>query len=479
MLLQHSALYILARGIPGIFNFLAIIVYTRLLNPDVYGQYALVIASIGLVESVLFRWLSLSLVRFLPAHTDSPRVLLSALFLGFLGMVIFTGLLGIIAYFVWPIPSYHNLIALSVVLTWTYAWFELNVEMARSRLEPVRYGMMSTLKSGLALIIGSILILLGFGVVGPLIGMMVGTTFSALIFAWREWRAINIKLLDYNLFISLLRYGLPLSATIALNFIVNSSDRFMLAWYLGTDAAGLYSPSYDLAQQSLGVIMLIVNLAAYPLAVNALEKNGEEAARQQLRKNGLLLMAVAFPAATGMAICSFNISSVVLGEAFRETAYILIPWIALATLFSGFKSYYLDLSFHLGRRTTIQLWVMVITALANVAFNIWFIPALGIMGAAYATVIAYAVGFLLSWFLGRKAFRLPAIPIESVKIIIATFIMATALWFTLDYEGGIALLSQVVLGLCVYIMGILALNVSGSREKVIQTLKKKAYKNID
>jgi hypothetical protein len=38
MLLRHSLLYALGRGLPGIVNFLAIAVYTRLLAPEVVLQ---------------------------------------------------------------------------------------------------------------------------------------------------------------------------------------------------------------------------------------------------------------------------------------------------------------------------------------------------------------------------------------------------------------------------------------------------------
>lgn len=55
MLLRHSALYTLARGLPGLINFAALAVYTRLLGPEEYGRYALVIAAVGLANAVLFQ----------------------------------------------------------------------------------------------------------------------------------------------------------------------------------------------------------------------------------------------------------------------------------------------------------------------------------------------------------------------------------------------------------------------------------------
>src|SRR5438874_6248258 len=77
--LGHAAVYLLARGLPGIVAFLAIPLFSRLLEPADYGRYALVLASVGLLNALLFQWLRLSLVRYLPAFKDDPARLKSTL----------------------------------------------------------------------------------------------------------------------------------------------------------------------------------------------------------------------------------------------------------------------------------------------------------------------------------------------------------------------------------------------------------------
>lgn len=60
MLLKHSALYLLVRGLPGLVNFLAIAVFTRLHTPDDYERYVLVEAWTRVFNVV---WLRPSLLR--------------------------------------------------------------------------------------------------------------------------------------------------------------------------------------------------------------------------------------------------------------------------------------------------------------------------------------------------------------------------------------------------------------------------------
>ena len=154
MLLRHSALYLLARGVPGLVNFFAIAIYTRMLSPEEYGRYALVVAGVGLFNVIFFQWLRLSLLRFLPAYVSDPKDLLSSVLAGFVSVAFLTGVLGVLAAAVWPDPSLRGLLLVAIPLLWAQAWFELNLEMARSRLRPERYGMMSGIKAVSALVLG-------------------------------------------------------------------------------------------------------------------------------------------------------------------------------------------------------------------------------------------------------------------------------------------------------------------------------------
>lgn len=190
MLLRHSAYYLMARGVSGIINFLAIAIYTRILSPEDYGRYILVIAGVGLFDVVLFQWLRLSMSRFLPAHLDDPKPLLSTVLAVFLALVLLTGCGGIVLSWIWPDHTLRKLIILAVPLLWAQAWFELNLSLSAVKLLPGRYGLMYGLKSACALAAGAFLIVMGLRAYGPLLGVLVGMLASPLFSAPRtggEW----------------------------------------------------------------------------------------------------------------------------------------------------------------------------------------------------------------------------------------------------------------------------------------------------
>ncbi|NLZ54329.1 MAG: polysaccharide biosynthesis protein [Thermoanaerobacteraceae bacterium] len=477
-LLKHSFIYLFARGVPGVINFLAIAVYTRLLSPEEYGQYVLVIAWVGLGNAVLFQWLRLGLLRFLPRYQKESRsILLATILAAFLVTVLTTVFLGTLLFLFWPNFELSWFLILSFALLLVQAWYELNLTLLTSQLNPLGYGVISLTKAVLALLLGWYLAIRGLGAAGLILGLIFGFLVPGLWTTYYEWHGVKIQKFDRSIFKKLLAYGLPLTATFALNFVVSSSDRIMLGWLKSTEASGLYAVGYDLAQQSLVMLMMVVNLAAYPLAVWNLEQKGIQAAQMQLKQNCILLLAIAMPAAAGLAILAPNIAHVILGEAFRQSAARIIPLISLGAFLMGFKAFYFDLSFQLGQHTQSQTLIALISASVNILLNFWWIPKFGIYGAAYATIIAYALGLVLSVVFGRSIFLLPVPVVDMIKLSMATILTSLTLWPLAQFKGAWALMGQILFGIIIYGTILAVFDTLAVRTKTINLLNK-AWRHI-
>lgn len=476
MLLRHTLSYALGRGLPALVNVVTVMVYTRLLAPEVYGQYALMITSVALGNAILFQWLRLSLLRFLPAQGEQPERLLATLFGGYLAVAAVVVLLGGLGVRLLLDTGLRLLGALGVGLLVIQAWYELNLNLARSRLAPGRYGAMFATKAVTAPLVGvALIVLAGLAAAGPLIGLAVAMLATSLGLMGRAWRGIRPRLGERALIGELLRYGLPLTATFALSFVVASSDRFLIAWLIGTDAAGIYAAGYDLGWAAITSLAMIVNLAGYPLVVRTLERDGRAAADEQVRQNMVLLLTLIVPMTVGVALCAPSLAAVILGPAFRADGTELLPVVAVAALLGNLKLYYVDLSFQLGRRTLQQVWVMVATAAVNLILNLLWIPSLGLLGAAYATAVAYALGLGLGWLLSRRVFPLPFPWRDGMKIVLASLGMAAVILSLTGQHGpgpG-TLLMQLSAGAATYACLLLLLNVSGARGFIAEAVGRK------
>jgi len=445
-LLKHSSQYLVGKAVPSLIQLAALAIFSRLLSPSAYGQYTLVIAGVGLANAVSFQWLRHGLLRFWPLYESRQEVIISTVMTGFGVLVLIMGTLFICVQAFVSDPVLQILLAFGLAMLCAEAFFELCQQLERSKLMPLRYGLIGFVRASASLLICTVLVLRGHGAKGLLVGTIAGFALPIILEIWFYRRLFSIQKVEWALFNKLFHYGLPLTATFALGFLIKSSDRFLVGFFLGAEEVGLYAISANLANYTLTTLMMVVNLAAFPLAIDALEKNGRNAADQQLELNFIMLFAIALPSAVGICLLSPNIATVFLGKNFRAAAVAVIPVITFGALLAGIKGYYFDLSFQLGRRTIGQVWVSLGTALLNILFNLVFIPVFGLLGAAFANVLAYAAGLCFSIILGRRVFRLP-IPVRSfLKIVLATGGMALALVPLRSYRGVSALAIQVITG---------------------------------
>jgi O-antigen/teichoic acid export membrane protein len=468
MLLRHSANYLLARGLPGLVNFGALAIYTRLLSPDEFGRYALVLAGIGLANVIVFQWLRLVLGRFLQAHRDEPQGFLSGILALFLILAFgITGLGTMLAWW-WPDPVWQRLLALAVPLLLAQSWFELNLSLATARLKPGWYGKLLGSKAVIALAVGTLLAWIGLGAAAPLAGLLIAHMAAFLLFGLVAWRGVAPRWPEAALLSNQLRYGLPLTVTFALGWVVSGSDRLLLAWLMDERTVGVYAAGYDLVFQSLTLLLTIINTAAFPLAVTALERHGPDDARVQVAQNGELIISAALAGGAGLVVMGAPIVALLIGEAFRADALRILPWIAAASVLAGIKAYHFDIAFHLGRNSRWLLGTGAVAAASNLILNLLLIPAYGILGAAWATLGAFAIALLTSAVLSRRAFPMPRMAPLLLKGLFVGFAAALAAWLGMGLSERlwIKLSSGLVIGLTGTVLASLTVNLAGLRAAI-------------
>lgn len=462
-MIKHGLIYLIAKLFTGIVGFLSIVLYTRMLVPEEYGRYALILVYVNLINSLLYQWFRLGLIRYIPKyHKEDSKYssLLSTVIICYTACCIITLLVG--SSFV--ILGSQTIFQLGIILffLWTTSWFELSQAIQRSHLKPVRFSLMSGMKSALSLLLGVIALFMGYGEEGLLIGISLGTLVTNLAFI-KEWN-IKFKIsLDKQLLMELIRYGLPLIISGGMAYIMQSIDRVMIGQIMGDKEAGIYSVTFDFALQTVGMLMLIVNLSALPLVIRKLESEGFNSAQEQLTQNYQLLLGISLPAVMGLTILSPNITSVVFGIDYKENASIILPVISFAMLFQGLKAYYTDNSFQLGKTSYKQAIPVIIGIVMNVILNIFLIPKFGLLGASLSSLIAYFISFLSNWFVAKRIFHLPLPVFETLKIVGSSLVMAFVLFILKNHTGLLSLIAQISAGIIVYAVLFLLLNIMNSR----------------
>lgn len=469
--IRHTAIYLIARGLPGMFAFLSIPLFSRLLDPATYGKYALAMATVSLVSAVFFTWLPLGLVRFMPAQRHAPMAIKSTLLSS---AALLLMIATICAAVIWLVPAWHAWRSVTLacwVLLLTQVPYDLFCEYARSQLMPWRFMALQLTRSCMATFLGAALIWAGAGWWGGLAGLAIGMMIPVAITYRRDWSDAR-PIIDRQMLAKVARYAIPLSITYTLAVVISSSDRFLIAWLRGQDAAGLYSVAVDLTNRTLFLIMNVIYMAMYPLAIRALEDHGREAAQEQMRHNASLLLAVGVPSVVGMAVLSTSVSRCFLGECFRSTASGIIPLVALGSFLAAFKAFHWDAAFQFAHQTIHQVWIVLIVAAANIGLNLIFIPRFGINGAACASVIAYIVSIILTASIGRRYFAMPMPLRPLAQVLLATAIMTLVLWPLRSYRGVAAFPMQWAVSITVYVTVLMAQNFLDLRTSLIDVLRR-------
>jgi O-antigen/teichoic acid export membrane protein len=464
-MLKASFAYFSIRVVNGVLALASISLLSRLLTPEQYGAYALGVAGIMFCGSVLFQWLAVGVSRFHARYSDSPDALIGEA-LRLFSYIAFCAAVVTVAVILWS-PSDRFSGGL-VIATAAGAIFmglhSLGLQIANARSDPLRYGLLTFSRAGVALLAAVLLVNAGFGAVGAVSAVALGNIAAVFLFARQNFR---LPAPDRALRQKLVKYGLPLTLTYMATMVLDVSDRFLIGWWLGPSYVAGYAAAYDLSQQTVGAFLNVFFLAMYPKITTMWENGGVPAARAAMSRL-FNAFGLGVPLVGGFVVgLSPAISQVVFGEGIRQQAQEILPWIAVAACVGCLKSFFLDIAFQVAEQTGYQLRITAFMALTNVGLNCILIPEFGVLGAALSTVVALLLGTGLSWHYGR-AVGIYAVPFRTLANMVLVFIAVSgAMRMVSSVGAGIqgAMISLLV-GIAVYSTLVLLTNLGGVRTLV-------------
>jgi O-antigen/teichoic acid export membrane protein len=200
-----------------------------------------------------------------------------------------------------------------------------------------------------------------------------------------------------------LRLGLPLMISGLAVFVLNASDRLVVQRLLGAEEAGRYQIAYVVG--NLAVLLLSFTDGAWLPRIVALRDEASRWRAISLARSGLLKLMT--PVILGVTLAAPLVLTIVAPASMRpEDLHAVVYLVALA----GFPVLLgVGWSWELmTRKRTRGLAAGAIgAALANVALNIALVPVLGLVGAAAATVAAFALEAVAYWIAVPRHVRVP------------------------------------------------------------------------
>ena len=119
-----------------------------------------------------------------------------------------------------------------------------------------------------------------------------------------------------------------------------------------------------------------------------------------------------------------------VGKDYRE-GLAVVPILLLANMFLGIF-FNQSIWYKLTGQTHYGALLTIFGAVITIALNIYWIPRIGYMGSAWATLICYASMMIASWFLGNKHY-----PVNyDLKRILGYLALSVLLYFTSTFING-------------------------------------------
>ena len=274
------------------------------------------------------------------------------------------------------------------------------------------------------------------------------------------------------------RYGIPISLSLVLTYMLTSSDMYLVAYFLGWESAGIYNAGYNLSNRAIEVVFVWINMALTPLLVKAAENDNQEDAINTLKSFGTVLLWIALPMATGLTLVA-EPAGIIFGESVRDGAVKIVPYIAFAGAAHGLLTYYVHKAFILSERTEKYILALIIPVITNFALNIFLIPKFGLIGAVTSTCAAYIIGLFSAYLIGRRYYPIP-IPVRSFfEISFCCLIMTlviTQMSFVESWPDLPKLLIKTSVGIVVYGLISLLINSGGCKDLLNSALGRRMVK---
>ena len=230
------------------------------------------------------------------------------------------------------------------------------------------------------------------GVEGYILSVIVGNLLTTvfMIVRARLWRVFSLGCVDRKLIKDLLRFSLPMIPTTLCWLITDLSDRAMVTYCWGESVNGIYAAAYKIPT----VVNLIAGifLQAWQFSAVSEVKDSESCSRFYSRVwEGFL--SVIMIGGAGLILFSRFLAKLLLNVTFFE-AWRFMPTLLCAVSLEALVSFLA--SIYLVRKKSNHSFVTALVgALANIALNLWLIPAIGALGAAIATLASYAIVLVL------------------------------------------------------------------------------------
>ena len=403
---KDSLIYTIPTIVNRGLHFILLPFYTRVLNPNDFGNLDLIIIFTSLINLTIALEISQGFARFLPDEKSSEgKKIISFSALAFtvccyliylLVALIFLKDLTIIFF---SDPNFDDFMLLGIVYSFINGLLYFFQNHLRFDLQSKNYAI-TNLSVSFLLAFSAIVFsgIFDFKLSGIIMAMIISNVFGCAISIYYLRKSYKLKISSKKL-IKMLKFSFPLVFSSLSVYIGTYVDRIMINQLLSNYELGIYSLAFRVSSIIL-LLMVGIQMAITPIIYNNYKK---PETRKNLEEIFSYFSAISIIFILSFCLFSREILMVFTTKEYFE-AYILIYILAPSILLS--QMYIFTPGLAIEKKTKIIFLISLIGALINTSLNLFLIPIYQIMGASVATLISSTFMFFSYYFISNYYYKL-------------------------------------------------------------------------
>ncbi|MGH7495703.1 MAG: lipopolysaccharide biosynthesis protein [bacterium] len=183
------------------------------------------------------------------------------------------------------------------------------------------------------------------------------------------------------------KYGFPLVLVGSSATILDFGDRYVIQYFLNSEAVANYSVAYDLSNFLAGFLLTPIRLAIVPIVFSLWTEKGDEATTAFTTRALKLIFLLIIPTILGFSVLGKEILTLLASAKYADSGG-LIPYV-IAGLLIGETNFLLTSGLRTQKKTGILAWITIASGVLNVILNCIFVPYYGIKSSAIITLFSY------------------------------------------------------------------------------------------
>lgn len=444
---------LISRTGKSLIGFLAIVIFSRRLGASSIGIYYSFIALLGLLSIPADFGISSATEKRISEGTDESSYLGGALILKIPIIIIISGLI----FFSRDYVNYYLGAELAVPLVATLIIGEmgnLTLNVLRGELRVGETAIVEIIRPLCWLVLGYILYTYEYGVHGLVYGYLIGTLLMLLFGWWRMSTKISYPTTDHLR--SLFDFGKYSIITTVGSYVYSWIDVAILTFFVVRTSSvvrgdiGAYENAWRLSLVVL-VVSRSIGATVFPQFSRWSAENTTDRIEEMIPTVALPSLLVVIPGFVGITILSKDLLRILYGPEFT------VAWLALIILAAEkiLQSVHGVIARPLQAidRPDLAAYATIISIITNVILNIILILEFGIVGAAIATAISFAINTLLHAYYLNMFLQINIPLRESGWCVVASIVMGISVYQVrsiVDISTIIDLLGIVGIGIVIY-----------------------------